>query len=74
MTRRNYLYVCGFIFGLIGIAHIVRAIARTPISAGAWEFPVWLSWGGLLFLALSIWGFRLARRESHRPTRHPNAD
>jgi len=74
MTRKTYLYVCGSVLGLIGIAHILRAIAGLPIHAGAWEFPVWLSWGGLLFLALSIWGFRLARRESRRRTRHPNSD
>jgi hypothetical protein len=45
--------------------HLVRAFLGTPVSVGATDLSVGLSWGAFIVAAvLSFWGFLLARGEA----------
>jgi hypothetical protein len=63
MNPRPYLLFSAAIFALVAAAHLLRLVLALPVHFGDLEFPTWPSWGGLFVsAALSIWGFRLARR------------
>lgn len=63
MKATAYFYISGFIFAVVGTAHLLRAILQVPVVAGEWEFPLSLSWpGGIIAITLCIWALRLARR------------
>jgi hypothetical protein len=58
MTR-TYVVVSGAIFGLVALAHVVRAITGAPVQIGTSAVPVWVSWvGAVVAGALCIWAFR----------------
>ena len=70
MSSRAYLVVSGTIFGLVAVAHLVRAVYQMPVHVGDWAFPMWASWGGFVVAgALCAWALRLLRRlpASNRP-------
>ncbi len=65
MSNRLYLVVTAAIFLLIAIAHLVRIMDGTPIQAGGYDVPMYVSWIGLIvpgFLAGSA--IRLLRLDS----------
>ena len=62
MSSRAYLVVSGTIFGLVAVAHLVRAVCQVSIYVGDWAVPIWPSWGGLVVAsALCVWAFRRSR-------------
>lgn len=56
---KNYIIVSGVIFGLVTLAHALRALMQVPVLIGSFEVPVFTSWlvaavtGGLC-----AWAFR----------------
>lgn len=57
--NNTYVVVSGAIFGIVGVAHLLRALGNVPIQIGAAAIPVWVSWVGVLISAgLCIWAFR----------------
>ncbi len=63
MKSTPYCFITGCIFGIIGIVHLMRAVWGTPILAGAWEVPMWVSWVGCpVTLSLCIWAFTLVSK------------
>lgn len=58
------LRVASIIFGLIGLGHLGRLLARIPVHLGNYAIPMWPSVIALIVAgALSIWMWRLS---SHR--------
>lgn len=63
MRQRVYFIISATIFALVCLLHLGRAAAGIQVRVDGVEFPIWLSWGGLVVSGvLSIWGFRLAAR------------
>jgi hypothetical protein len=63
MNPRAYLLVSATFLGAVALLHLARAILQTGVVVEAWPVPVWMSWAAVVFTgALSVWGFRLARR------------
>jgi hypothetical protein len=55
----SYVVVSGIIFGVVSLAHLVRALGNVPIQIGAAAIPVWVSWAGAVIAAgLCVWAFR----------------
>ena len=62
MSTRPYLLVTGTLFGLIGLAHAVRAVLEWPFQIGILAVPVWFSWPvALVAGGLCVWAFRIWR-------------
>jgi hypothetical protein len=60
---KPYLILSATMFGLVCLAHVARVLNATPVLVDGWSAPMAVSWvGALVTAALSIWGFRLARR------------
>lgn len=58
MCRKSYLVISGIIFGLVAIGHLARLIHHWPVRIADWDFPMSLSWAGLIVAAtLSVWAF-----------------
>ena len=56
------LKVASFIFGLIGLAQLVRLMMRAEISVAGNQLPLWPSAVAFAVLgALSLWLWKLAR-------------
>ena len=63
MTSRTYFAVSALIFGLVALLHLLRSVNQWVFQVGPLILPPWLSWIGMFIAAaLSVWGFRLARR------------
>ena len=63
MRERAYLVTAGIVFGVIALAHLVRAFVGIDISIAGWDVPLWLSWIGTAATAyLSYMSFGLAMR------------
>ena len=59
MARNTYRYVSGSIFGVVALAHLVRAVRAVPVQIGDSPIPIWLSWIAVIVAgALSLWAFR----------------
>jgi hypothetical protein len=55
----SYVVVSGVIFGVVSVAHLVRALGNVPVQIGAAAIPVWASWVGVVVAAgLCVWAFR----------------
>ena len=46
MSVKAYFVISGSIFGLAGLAHLLRVVCQMPVHAGDWPLPMWLSRGG----------------------------
>ena len=58
MTSR-YAVVSGAIFGLVAVAHAVRALYGWPVQIGGLDIPVWVSWVSTVIAGgLCAWAFR----------------
>ncbi len=60
-TTKAYLFVSGVVFGLVALAHFVRAINSWNFVVGPLAIPVSVSWIGFMITAvLCVWAIRLA--------------
>lgn len=41
---RGYILVSGFVFAIVSLAQLTRALNQWPVQIGAWSVPVWISW------------------------------
>lgn len=58
MTNK-YVVVSGAIFGLVAVAHVVRALGQVPVHLGSSEIPIWASWVATIVAGgLCVWAFR----------------
>lgn len=56
--RDTYTIISGIIFGVVAIAHVVRAVNQWAIQVGPYGVPVWISWAGVVVAGgLCIWAF-----------------
>ena len=46
MVASNYSLLSAFIFTLVAVLQLVRAIKDWPVTIGTTSFPVWASWVG----------------------------
>ena len=44
MRHKTFMTVATFIFGVIGVLHIYRALQGIPVSFGTMSIPVTFSW------------------------------
>jgi hypothetical protein len=67
MTSRPYLMISGSIFGLVGLAHLVRIIERWAFTLGPFQVPTWMSAiaavGGF---SLGLWGWVQAGKSAEQ--------
>ncbi len=60
MKHNTYIKLSASIFLIVGIAHLVRALAGWDLTIGSMMVPLWMSWVALIVaLLLSYFGFRL---------------
>jgi hypothetical protein len=63
MAGRAYVLLSATLFLLVSLLHLARLLWQVPVEFGSFVVPFWVSWGGFLgAAALSIWGYRVARR------------
>jgi len=59
----KYVVVSGAIFGLVAVAHVVRALYQWPVQIGGLDVPVWGSWVGMVVAGgLCVWAFQSGRK------------
>ncbi|HEX9503981.1 MAG TPA: hypothetical protein VF974_06755 [Patescibacteria group bacterium] len=60
MKHRDYMSVSMFIFLVIGLAHLWRALNQIPVNLGSFAVPVAVSWvAGVVALYLSYSAYKL---------------
>lgn len=63
LRERTYLFVAGSIFGIVALAHLMRAFFGADLSLAGWAIPLWLSWTATVVTAyLAYMSFHLALR------------
>ena len=63
MNQKTYLLICGTVFLIVAVAHLMRLIAGWEIVVADWAAPYWISVPGLVISGgLSACGFILAAR------------
>jgi len=56
-----YLFVSGAIFGIVALAHLVRALRNWDVVVGPASIPISVSWVGFVGASiLCLWAIRLA--------------
>lgn len=61
MGARPYLFISGFVFGLVALLHLLRLVNGWSAEIAGQSVPAWVSWVGLVVAgALCAWGVRLA--------------
>lgn len=67
MNARPYLMLSGTLFGIVGLAHLVRIVQHWPFTFGPYQVPMWASAvaavGGF---TLGLWGWVQAARRAGR--------
>jgi len=63
MTLRNYALLAAFVFALIALLQLLRAVSGWPPAViDTWTVPVWPNWIAFVVFAVLAWfGFRAAR-------------
>ncbi len=62
MNAQNFSKLAAVIFALIAILQLTRAVAGWPVTSGATEIPIWLSWLAAGVAAGLAWvGYRASR-------------
>ena len=52
----------GVVFGVVALAHALRAANGWTLQVDAWSIPVWMSWiAAVVAAGLSVWAFRRTR-------------
>ena len=60
-SKSTGLRVASLIFGLFGIAHVVRLFNHATVMVVTYEVPMMLSWVALVIaIVLCIWMWRLS--------------
>jgi hypothetical protein len=60
MDQRAFNLVCGIVFAIVAVVHMLRLFLGWPVVIGTWAAPTWLSWLGCLVAGtLSYSGLRL---------------
>ena len=58
---RRYGLVSGFVFAILALAQLTRALLGWPVRVDGFFIPVWVSFVAFLITAgLSVWGIRAA--------------
>ena len=58
---RRYGLVSGFVFAIVALAQLTRALLGWPVRVDGFFIPVWVSFVAFLITAaLSVWGIRSA--------------
>ncbi|MEN8006331.1 MAG: hypothetical protein ABFS42_04915 [Candidatus Krumholzibacteriota bacterium] len=67
MKAQTYLYISGFIFGVICLGHVLRIINGWQMVIGAFVVPMAVSWVGAAITAgLLVWAIAMFNREEHQ--------
>ena len=62
MSATVYSWIAGFIFAIIAILQLARAIVGVSITIGDVSVPLSASWGAVVVAAILAWlGFRASR-------------
>jgi hypothetical protein len=55
------LRVASVMFGIFGLAHLIRLVSHASVTVGSHHVPMWVSVVGLIVAALlSVWMWRLS--------------
>lgn len=61
MSNKTYYRFASFIFAIIAVAHILRAVYELEATVAGVPVPIWFSWAAaIIALYLSIRGCQLA--------------
>lgn len=64
MEHGGYRTISGVMFGVIALAHGIRALLQVPAQLGTSPIPVWISWVAFAVAgALCVWAFRSSDRQ-----------
>jgi hypothetical protein len=59
LKHSNYMTITSFVFLVIGVGHLWRALTNTPVSVGGNEIAVGVSWvAGIVGLYLAYSGYK----------------
>jgi uncharacterized membrane protein len=62
MKQPLYSALSGFIFLVVAIVHLVRAVLGWQLLIGSWIVPIWISWAGAVVATfLAYEGFKHSR-------------
>lgn len=62
MTQENFTKLAGFVFALVALAQLTRALFGMQIMAGTMMVPLWASWIAFPVFAFLAWLGFTARR------------
>jgi hypothetical protein len=63
INPRPYFVVSGFVFALVALLHLTRAIYGWPVLVAGQDVPLAVSWAGFILAAsLALWAVQLAGR------------
>jgi len=58
---RSYGLVSGFVFAIVALAQLTRALLGWPVRVDGFFVPIWVSFVAFLITGgLSVWGIRAA--------------
>ena len=61
MNQKNYCLISGVLFGLVGLAHLLRILNGVSVHVDEYNVPMSVSWIGFIVpAALAFWAFRLS--------------
>ena len=55
MVASNYSLLSAFIFTLVAVLQLVRALKGWPVTVGTTSIPLWVSWVACVVAALLAW-------------------
>ena len=62
MVASNYSLLSAFIFTLVAVLQLVRALNGWPVTVGTTSIPLWVSWVACVIAAVLAWlGFAASR-------------
>ena len=64
MRRIHFIRIAIWIFGIVALLHLLRAIFAWPVIIANWEMPFWLSWlAFVILLWMVIMGLIILHRK-----------
>jgi hypothetical protein len=55
MVASNYSLLSAFIFTLVAVLQLVRALKGWPVTVGTTSIPLWVSWVACVVAAILAW-------------------
>jgi hypothetical protein len=55
MVASNYSLLSAFIFTLVAVLQLVRALKAWPVTVGTTSIPLWASWVACVVAAILAW-------------------